>query len=236
MTAPLPPAALPSLLSLWSQINAVSWEGRRETQELSGLSEAAFRTIMLEALLGQSPAGQVGPADPEVEAERLDPAPAEGPPTEATPSHLPPLAAAPRAPAASLPAAGPPGEADVIAREAARTGTDPALLTAIRKAENGRQGREFGVLSAAAPTLDAQARVAANTVRNTLLRYAQRGGQPVDPASGRYTEGFLRYLSARYAPVGAPNDPLGLNRNHAANLIALYRRVSGEGGKAKISG
>jgi hypothetical protein len=80
-----------------------------------------------------------------------------------------------------------------------------------------------------APTLEGQARVAANTVRNTLQRYTQHGGQAVDSVTGRYTEGFLRYLSARYAPVGAANDPLGMNRSHAANLIALYRRVSSEG-------
>lgn len=231
MTAPLPPAALPSLLQLWSQLNTVSWEGRRETHELSGLSEAAFRTIMLEALLGPARAGQVGSADPVAEAADAGPDPPTAPAAEAPPPDAPPAAAVPRASAAPVAAAVPPGEADVIAREAGRTGTDPALLAAIRKAENGRPGREFGVLSVAAPTLDAQARVAANTVRNTLLRYAQQGGQAVDPASGRYTEGFLRYLSARYAPIGAANDPLGLNRSHAANLIALYRRVSGAEGK-----
>ena len=44
--------------------------------------------------------------------------------------------------------------------------------------------------------------------------------------SGRYTEDFLRFLSSRYAPVGAQNDPNGLNRFHAANLIAHYRKAS----------
>ena len=47
----------------------------------------------------------------------------------------------------------------------------------------------------------------------------------VDPTSGRYSEEFLRFLSGRYAPVGAVNDPDGLSRYHARNLIALYRQA-----------
>jgi hypothetical protein len=127
-------------------------------------------------------------------------------------------------------AAFPDREAAVIAKEADRTFIDPALLAALRQAENGRPGREFGVLSVAADGLEGQARVAATTVRNTVARFEQRGGVAVDPTTRRYTEDFLRFFSARYAPVGAPNDPNGLNRRHAANLIALYRKTSGGSG------
>jgi len=52
----------------------------------------------------------------------------------------------------------------------------------------------------------------------------------VDPVTGRYTETFLRFLSSCYAPAGAENDPSGLNRYHAANLIAIYRKTSTPGG------
>ncbi len=121
-------------------------------------------------------------------------------------------------------------EAAVIAQEADRTSVDPALLVALRRAENGAPGREFGVLSAAADGLEAQARVAATTVRNNVARFERGGGIAVDPATRRYTEDFLRFFSARYAPVGAANDPSGLNRHHAANLIALYRKASGGAG------
>jgi hypothetical protein len=117
-------------------------------------------------------------------------------------------------------------EAGVILREALRTGVDPSLLVALRRAENGRSGKEFGVVSVAADGLDAQARVAANTVRNTLARFERDGGTAVDRTTGRYTEDFLRFFSSRYAPVGAANDPTGLNRHHAANLIALYQKAS----------
>jgi hypothetical protein len=226
MTTPLSPAALPNLFRLWGQLNAVSSDAGRDTRDLPGLAEATFRAIMFEELLGRSLGVQDEAAIPAAEAPQQDAAPA--------PETVESGAASPEAPAAatepqSSAVSAPSREAALIAQEAARTGVDPALLAAIRKVENGPPGREFGVLSVPAPTLEGQARVAANTVRNTLQRYAQHGGQAVDPVTGRYTEAFLRYLSARYAPVGAANDPLGLNRSHAANLIALYRRGSSEG-------
>ena len=115
-------------------------------------------------------------------------------------------------------------EATVIEREAARTGVDPALLAALRRVENGRPGREFGVLSVSAPGLEDQARVAATSIRNAASRFERQGGQAIDPATGGYTDGFLRFFSARYAPVGAANDPHGLNRHHAQNLQRLYAR------------
>jgi hypothetical protein len=122
----------------------------------------------------------------------------------------------------------PADEAEVIGREAQRVNIDPALLAALRRVENGGPGREFGVLSVPAPGLEEQARVAANTIRKNAARFVRQGGEVIDPATGRYTEAFLRFFSARYAPLGAGNDPNGLNRFHAANLIALYRRVSEE--------
>jgi hypothetical protein len=150
--------------------------------------------------------------------------PAKPAPSEAT--DAPPTAAAP--------AAGPPGirsyEEAVIAREAERTGVGQSLLVALRRTENGGPGREFGVLSVPADGLDAQARVAANTVRNTIRRFERQDGAAVDPISGQYTEDFLRFLSARYAPLGAGNDPAGLNRYHAANLIAHYRKARASDG------
>ena len=226
MSALLSPAALPNLFQLWGRLNAVLPEPAQDTRDLVGLSEATFRAIMFEELLGRSQGVQDEPA---TEAQGLDVASA--PETGEAGAPSPEMPGAVTEPSASAPPV-PTRERALIAQEAARTGVDPDLLAAIRRAESGGPGREFGVLSVPAPTLEGQARVAANTVRNTLVRYAQHGGQAVDPETGRYTEGFIRYLSARYAPVGAANDPLGLNRNHAANLIALYRRVSSEGAQA----
>ena len=120
------------------------------------------------------------------------------------------------------PAALPSGEARLIQESAERTGIDPAFLSALRKVENGGPGREFGILSVPAPTYEDQARIAAETVQKNLERFRKQGGQPIDPVTGRYTEEFIRFFSGRYAPIGASNDPRGLNRFHASNLIRAY--------------
>jgi hypothetical protein len=166
----------------------------------------SFNAAVLEALLSRGAGRAAEMPAAEVARVQFDPSPAHAPGNTA---------------------AFPDREAAVIAKEADRTSIDPALLVALRQAENGRPGREFGVLSVAADGLESQARVAATTVRNTVARFEQGGGVTLDPTTRRYTEDFLRFFSARYAPVGAPNDPSGLNRRHAANLIALYRQASG---------
>jgi hypothetical protein len=185
-----------------------SMGGGRVTDEsaaLLGLAALSFRDAVLEACAHRKAAGGGG-AEPDPAAATPDPEtspPAQGAASEGTTD-----------------------EALVIAREADRTGVDPSLLTALRRTENGGPGKEFGVLSVPAPDVGGQARIAANTVRNNVVRFERRGGIAVDPSSGRYTEDFLRFLSSRYAPVGAQNDPNGLNRFHAANLIAHYRKAS----------
>jgi hypothetical protein len=191
---------------------------RAEEGALVGLATHSFEAIVLEALLTRTRA-VAGESEglPAEAVQGLDPATASSPQPAAGP-HT----------GESQPVPSPEGA--VIEREAERTGVDPRLLTALRRAENGGPGREFGVRSVDAPSLHAQGRVAANTIRNTALRYARQGGEVLDAATGRYSEGFLRFLSARYAPVGAANDPTGLNRHHAGNLIALYRQAHERGG------
>jgi hypothetical protein len=80
-----------------------------------------------------------------------------------------------------------------------------------------------------APTFDDQARIAAESVRRNIERFEKTGGRAIDPTSGRYTDEFIRFFSARWAPVGATNDPTGLNRNHVGNLTRLYAKASAEG-------
>jgi hypothetical protein len=206
MSAAIPPVRLVGLLQLLRSRPAEPTAGDAQAPA-ARLAAGAFEQMVLEALLTR--------------AARVES------PTE--------VVAAAAAPAEAVPERGvgaPSGEeSSLIAREAGRTGVDPALLMALRRTENGGAGREFGVLSVDAPTEESQARIAANTVKNSLTRYQRQGGEAVDPATGRYSEGFLRFLSARYAPVGAENDPTGLNRHHAANLISLYRKASGGAGR-----
>jgi len=113
-------------------------------------------------------------------------------------------------------------EQAVILRTAADIGVPAAFLAAIRLAENGRPGREFGVLSEAADTYEAQARVAALSVRNNQYRYVARFKEwPVD-AQGRLSEAFTKFMSSRWAPVGVENDPANLNANWPGNVWAYY--------------
>jgi len=97
-------------------------------------------------------------------------------------------------------------------------------LMALRKAENGAPGREYGVLSMPAPTYADQLRIAANSLRHREREYRDRGERARQ--GGFFTEGFLRAFSARWAPLHVENDPKGLNSAHAANLVALAQKYA----------
>lgn len=111
-----------------------------------------------------------------------------------------------------------------------RWGVDPAFIMAIRKAENGGPGREFGVLSRAAATWELQCHWTCVTVRNRL--YATGGVAKVHdlhilPDGSRrlrYSRDFLQRMAERWAPVGAANDPHGLNLNWVKNVDYWYQR------------
>ncbi len=86
--------------------------------------------------------------------------------------------------------------------------TQRKLLYSIRKVENGRQGREFGVLSPEAMryekgdpllSLETQAKWAAGTIKKRF-------------------NGNLEEFAGRWAPVGAKNDPTNLNKNWIKNI------------------
>jgi hypothetical protein len=127
---------------------------------------------------------------------------------------------------ASVPAA----EKVLIRDAASRAAVDPRFLGALRRAENGGPGREFGVRSVSAPTYEDQVRLAAASIRRNVERFEASGRVAVDPATGRYSEEFIRFFSNRYAPVGATNDPAGLNQHHARNLIRLYAQAASSSG------
>ena len=120
---------------------------------------------------------------------------------------------------------------------ALKHGIDYRLLIALRETENGGPGREFGVLDEGAQTWDQQAEIAARTIRHTMGRYwAAMQGKLADwwdDQAGRYTADFLHYFSrggqgyVGYAPMGAANDPQGLNQNHYGNLLRFYGEACG---------
>jgi hypothetical protein len=111
----------------------------------------------------------------------------------------------------------------IICYEAARQGVQATFLAAIRIAEGGRPGREFGVLSADAPDYGTQAEICARSIRNNLFRFmtAHSGAFPVDPHD-RYTRAFIAFMADRWAPRGAGNDPSDLNANWPQNVRTAY--------------
>lgn len=82
------------------------------------------------------------------------------------------------------------------------------LLTAIRLAENGGPGREFGVMNSKANNLDKQAGWCAAICWKRYQEFK----------TGQHGQSYLEYLARRYAPIGVANDPGNLNRNWLKNV------------------
>ena len=109
-------------------------------------------------------------------------------------------------------------EDEVINKVAKEYGLDEVgtdLLFSIREVENGRQGREFGVLRPEAmrfeksedpmKSFEIQAKWAAGTIRD------------------RFT-GDLKAFADRWAPIGAANDPDNLNANWLPNILDKMKK------------
>lgn len=114
-----------------------------------------------------------------------------------------------------------------------QTGGDPALekaLTALRLAEAGGKGREFGVLSVPAPTYQKQLEIAAKSIRNAEERFREKFGRSPRERQGEFSDEFLRFFSERWAPPEA--HPL--NRRHYENLRRNYRQMGGPGERAAL--
>jgi hypothetical protein len=115
-----------------------------------------------------------------------------------------------------------PEEFDTI-MEAAKANdcTQPLLicvLFAIRTAENGREGIEFGVLHPRAVDQPNSLRVQAGWCAATISKNYNRWIE-----SGEKTD-FFTFLGNRYCPVGADNDPNGLNKHWIPNVEKITMR------------
>ncbi len=90
-----------------------------------------------------------------------------------------------------------------VAKEYQLNPFQTSALFCVRAIENGREGREYGVLDNRAKGRDqaTQARWAAGSIKRRLLSMKD-----------------LTSFAARWAPIGADNDPKGLNRNWQLNL------------------
>jgi hypothetical protein len=84
------------------------------------------------------------------------------------------------------------------------------LATAIYYAEGGaRTNYPYGILTKYKTTTPRQACI--NTINHALKDWDGRGD-------------FISFLGSRYCPVGAANDPRGLNRNWISNVRRIYER------------
>ena len=113
-------------------------------------------------------------------------------------------------------------ETPIIRKSAERNGIkyqsdDWYLLIAIRKAENGRSGLEWGIMDKRANTLNKQAGWASATIVN---HHKRTGIKEVNKA-------FIRSLSKRYCPIGCENDN-GTNKNWERNVNYWYNKLKGE--------
>lgn len=107
-----------------------------------------------------------------------------------------------------------------ILEAATLRGVDPFAVAAIRVAEDGAAGREFGVLSVPAPDYASQLRVTCSSLRNRLAEY----GAGWSEYDGRliYRKDFIEYFARKWAPSNASNDPTGLNANWIKNFWWAY--------------
>jgi hypothetical protein len=117
------------------------------------------------------------------------------------------------------------------------------LILAMVRAEGG-QAAMVKAVQCSRPdvtTFSAALAIACKTIRNRVIDYQERGIGPLfvlvhhtrsDPwtmeAAPRrlaVSETFIRFLAARWAPIGVANDPTNLNSNWAGNVIAIYREI-----------
>ncbi len=83
------------------------------------------------------------------------------------------------------------------------------IVSAIRHAENGGKGREYGILHPRVkPTYRSQAGWCASTVQKHYDRWVKAGSKGL----------FIDSLGARYCPIGADNDPTGINAHWIKNV------------------
>ena len=92
------------------------------------------------------------------------------------------------------------------------------IVAAIRHSENGRAGREYGILhpKALGKSYRTQAGWCAATVQKHYDRW-HKAGRKGD---------FLESLARRYCPVGADNDPTGLNKHWLKNVTHFTQKFN----------
>jgi cephalosporin-C deacetylase-like acetyl esterase len=105
-----------------------------------------------------------------------------------------------------------------VARVAKRFGVDAALVQAVVQAEGGRAAIIKAVQCSypSITTIDQALDIVCRSACHALSAYV----------SAHDPEGFTAFWGAKWAPVGAQNDPTDLNRNWPLNVLRLWKRTA----------
>lgn len=102
-----------------------------------------------------------------------------------------------------------------VARIAKQFGSDPALIQAVVNAE----GNILKAVQCSIPSITTREQaieVTCRSANHALAAYV----------SAHDPEGFVAFWGAKWAPIGAKNDPHDLNRNWPLNVLRLWKRVN----------
>lgn len=98
-----------------------------------------------------------------------------------------------------------------------------AWADAIRKAEGNEN---YGILSIPCTKGADCRRICKNSIRNGWNRYRLAKGLPKGyRGNSSDLNGFVEHFAKRYCPVGAGNDPEGLNRHWVKNVLYWIGRA-----------
>lgn len=96
-----------------------------------------------------------------------------------------------------------------------------AFMLAVRMAEQGRKGREFGVMAQGA--IDTDLETQAEWTMSTLIKDTKRWHTDT-LAKGKKEDypSFVFYFADKWCPIGADNDPNNLNKYWLPNFQKFY--------------
>lgn len=96
-----------------------------------------------------------------------------------------------------------------------------AFMLAVRMCEQGRKGREFGVLAQGAVDTDLETQ--AEWTMSTLIKDTKRW-HTGSLAKGKKEDypSFVFYFADKWCPIGADNDPNNLNKNWLPSFQKFY--------------
>jgi hypothetical protein len=102
-----------------------------------------------------------------------------------------------------------------VAKVSKQFGVDAALIQAVVNAE----GNILKAVQCSIPSV---------TTREQALEVTCRSAAHALSAyvAANDAEGFVAFWGAKWAPIGAKNDPHDLNRNWSLNVLRLWKRVN----------